>query len=205
MTSPGQRNNESRKASAPAPLPGENPPPGHKHELAFIWKMAWVALFVLLPDQLSKWLVLRWLDAAEERLVVEGFFRFVHWTNRGAAWSLFNQFDGINMWLALFALVALVVLLLARHHFDVHTRGGQVALGLICGGIAGNLIDRFLHGHVIDFIYFFLERRGGGEIGFPAFNVADAAICTGVGLLLLMSWQKDQQAAASTPAPSRRN
>jgi signal peptidase II len=165
--------------------------------------MAQVALAVLVTDQLSKWMVLSWLNAAEERLVVEGFFRFVHWTNRGAAWSLFNQFEGINLWLALFALVALVVLLLARHQFDVHTRGGQVALGLLCGGIAGNVIDRFVHGHVIDFVYFFLERRGAGEIGFPAFNVADAAICTGVGLLLLLSWQKDQRAPATPSASSR--
>jgi signal peptidase II len=165
--------------------------------------MAWVALAVLATDQLTKWMVLRWLDAAEERVVVEGFFRFVHWTNRGAAWSLLNDFDGINLWLAIFAVVALVVLLLARHHFDVHTRGGQVALGLICGGIAGNLIDRFVHGHVIDFIYFYVERRGAGEIGFPAFNVADTAICTGVGLLLLLSWQKDHSAAATAGAISR--
>jgi len=163
--------------------------------------MAWLALSILIADQFTKWLVLRWLDAAEERVVVDGFFRFVHWTNRGAAWSLFNQFEGSNMWLALFALVALVVLLLARHHFDVHTRGGQIALGLICGGIAGNLIDRAVHGHVIDFIYFYIDRRGAGEIGFPAFNVADAAICSGVGLLLLMSWQKDHASAARPGAP----
>lgn len=160
--------------------------------------MAGVALAVLLADQSSKWMVLRWLDTAEERVVVEGFFRFVHWTNRGAAWSLFNQFEGVNLWLALFALVALVVLLMARHHFDVHTSSGQVALGLICGGILGNLIDRFVHGHVIDFIYFYLERRGSYELGFPAFNVADAAICTGVGLLLLLSWQKDHAASPTS-------
>ena len=66
------------------------------------------------------------------------------------------------------------------------------------GGIAGNLVDRFTHRHVVDFIYFYIARRGGGEIGFPAFNVADSAICTGVALLFLLSWQKDQ--AAASPA-----
>jgi signal peptidase II len=96
--------------------------------------------------------------------------------------------------LAVFALLALIVLFLTRHHFDVHTRAGQVALGIISGGIAGNLLDRFLHGYVIDFIYFYLERRGAGDLGFPAFNVADTAICTGVALLFLLSWQKDAAA-----------
>ncbi|MEN9675534.1 MAG: hypothetical protein RIS76_1430, partial [Verrucomicrobiota bacterium] len=47
--------------------------------------------------------------------------------------------------------------------------------------------------HVIDFLRFYLQPRGGGEVGFPAFNVADMAICTGVGLLILLSWQNDPQ------------
>jgi len=203
MTSPGRSPTDNPEVSFISQDHREHPLSVPNRERDFVWRMAWVALAVLVTDQLSKWMVLRWLDAAEERVVVEGFFRFVHWTNRGAAWSLFNQFDGINLWLAIFALVALVVLLLARHHFDVHTRGGQVALGLICGGIAGNLVDRFVQGHVIDFVYFYLERRGAGEIGFPAFNVADAAICTGVGLLFLMSWQKDHRIPADAGAVSR--
>jgi signal peptidase II len=153
--------------------------------------MGLVALLVTVVDQLTKMAVLRWLGVAEERVVIEGFFRIVHWTNRGAAWSLFNQASSSNLWLALFAVVALVVLFIVRRHFDVHTVVGQVALGLVFGGIVGNLMDRFLQGHVIDFLYFYLERRGGGELGFPAFNIADTAICTGVALVFLMSWQKD--------------
>jgi lipoprotein signal peptidase len=50
---------------------------------------------------------------------------------------------------------------------------------------------------VVDFLYFYLERRGGGEAGFPAFNVADAAICTGVGLIFLASLRNGQ----AKPAP----
>jgi signal peptidase II len=155
-----------------------------------------IAFLVLLFDQVTKAAVLRFLGVAEERVIIEGFFKFVHWTNRGAAWSLFNEFTSSNQWLALFALVALVVLVLSRRHFDYHTRPGQLALGLICGGIVGNLIDRFVHGHVIDFIYFYLNRRGGGELGFPAFNVADSAICSGVLLLFLLSWGKDTAKSA---------
>jgi len=78
---------------------------------------------------------------------------------------------------------------------------GQISLGLIFGGIAGNLVDRFAHGHVIDFLRFYVNRRGAGEIGFPAFNVADTAICTGVGLLFLLSWQKDHDPAGPENEP----
>lgn len=160
-------------------------------------RMVAVALTVLALDQLTKLAVLKFLGYSKERVVVEGFFKFVHWGNTGAAWSFFTQFADSNQWLAVFALLALLVLFATRHHFDSHTLPGQISLGLIFGGIAGNLIDRFVHGHVIDFLRFYINRRGGGEAGFPAFNVADTAICTGVGLLFLLSWQKDR---GTTPA-----
>src|SRR6516162_9121657 len=133
-----------------------------------------VALAIIVLDQFTKLLVLKFLGYAQERSVIDGFFRLVHWANTGAAWSMFR---GNNNVLALVALVALVVLYLSRHHFDSRTLLGQVAFGLIFGGIVGNLLDRVLRGHVIDFLYFYLQQRGGNELGFPAFNVADSAIC----------------------------
>ncbi len=147
-----------------------------------------IALLVIAVDQLTKALVLRWLGYAEEKVVVDGFFKFVHWTNTGAAWSLFR---GRNELLAMIALLALVVLFFSRHHFDSRTLLGQIAFGLIFGGIVGNLIDRLVRRHVIDFLYFYLQQRGGGEIGFPAFNVADSAICTGVALVFLVTWKNE--------------
>lgn len=153
-------------------------------------RIALTAAVILALDQLTKLLVLRFLGYAQERVIVEGFFKFVHWGNTGAAWSLFY---GNNHLLAIISLVALLILFLTRHHFDAHMPLGQLALGLMFGGIVGNLIDRLMPSryHVIDFIYFHLNRRGGGELGFPAFNVADAAICTGVGLLFLLSWRRE--------------
>ena len=55
---------------------------------------------------------------------------------------------------------------------------------------------------MIDFIYFCFQRPRGSEIGFPAFNVADSAICTGVGLVFLITWQSDRKAKPAEPAPS---
>ncbi len=161
-----------------------------------------VALLVAGLDQLTKWIVLHLLGYAQEKVVVEGFFKFVHWGNTGAAWSLFR---GNNEALAVVALGALLVLFLSRHHFDSRTLLGQVAFGLIFGGILGNLIDRLFRHHVIDFLYFYLQPRGGSELGFPAFNVADSAICTGVGLVFLLTWKSEREPKGpeATPAKSK--
>ena len=81
---------------------------------------------------------------------------------------------------------------------------GQVALGLLFGGTLGNLLDRLLPSrrHVVDFLHFHVIKRSGAEAGFPAFNVADTAICVGVGLLLLLAMLPDRReagASATTP------
>lgn len=161
--------------------------------------MAALAATVFLVDQVTKFLVLGLLGFEEERVVVAGFFKFVHWGNTGAAWSLFRHNNGA---LAAISAMALIGLWVFRRHFESHRLLGQVALGLLFGGIAGNLLDRLLpsRNHVIDFLRFYLQPRGGGETGFPAFNVADMAICTGVGLLILLSWQNDSHRTVSPPA-----
>ncbi len=151
-------------------------------------RIALIAAGVFWLDQLTKYLVLQLLGKGQERVVIDGFFKFVHWGNTGAAWSMFR---GNNELLAIVALVALLALFLSRHHFDSRTLPGQMAFGLIFGGIAGNLTDRLLPSRreVIDFIYFYLRQRGGDEIGFPAFNVADSSICIGVALVFWMTWK----------------
>jgi signal peptidase II len=154
-------------------------------------RIAILAGIIVVVDQVTKLMVLNSLPYGRELVMIDGFFRFVHWGNTGAAWSMFH---GNNEILAIVSLVALLFLVIYRRHFDVRTWLGQVSMGLIFGGIVGNLIDRLFRDHVIDFLYFYLQQRGGKEIGFPAFNVADTAICTGVGLLFILSWRQDSQA-----------
>ena len=155
-----------------------------------------LAVAVLVADQISKWIVLKLLGPNEEYRVIDGFFKFVHWQNTGAAFSMFRHNNGI---LAVISLAALIALWFFRRHFEIHRIPGQIAIGLLLGGIAGNLIDRVLppRQHVIDFLYFHLHPRGGGELGFPAFNLADSAICIGVGLLIILSWS-----SGLTPTPT---
>jgi signal peptidase II len=157
--------------------------------------MLGVALAVATLDQLTKLLVLNLLGYTQERVLLDGFFKFVHWGNTGAAWSLFRNHNSL---LAVISLAALVVLYATRHHFHAGTGGGKIALGLLFGGILGNLFDRIIRHQVIDFLYFYINQRGGGEVGFPAFNVADSAICVGVGLLFLFSWQNEETRPKTT-------
>src|SRR5215471_11015044 len=98
-----------------------------------------LALVIYGLDQLTKWLVLQSLEQGQERILIPGFFKFVHWGNTGAAWSMFRGNNGL---LAIIALAALFVLFLTRHHFESKTTAGQIAFGLIFGGILGNLTDR---------------------------------------------------------------
>lgn len=155
-----------------------------------------VAISLYALDQLTKYIVLQLLGQWQERVIIPGFFKFVHWGNTGAAWSFLS---GNNKLLAAVAAVALVGLFLARKHFELRSRLGRFAFGLVLGGIAGNLTDRLLPGrqHVIDFLRFYLNTANG-EVGFPAFNVADSAICVGVTLIFWVSWRTER--AARLPA-----
>ncbi|HEV2318235.1 MAG TPA: signal peptidase II, partial [Verrucomicrobiae bacterium] len=154
-------------------------------------RIALLAFVIFALDQLTKWVVMRSLEPGDEKVIIPGFFKFVHWGNTGAAWSLFSGYNGA---LVLVALLAGVALFLTRHHFDSHRLIGQVAFGLIFGGIAGNLFDRLVRHEVVDFLRFYmLQRPFDTEIGFPAFNIADSAICTGVGLIFLITWKNEQR------------
>jgi|SRR4051812_7815763 signal peptidase II len=164
-------------------------------------RIALIAGIVTILDQLTKEIVRHCLEyASGEKVIIPGFFKFVHWGNTGAAWSLFRD---NNLLLAVVAIIALGILYVTRHHFDVRTPSSQLAFGLICGGIIGNLIDRLHVHYVIDFLYFYVQQRGGAEIGFPAFNVADSAICTGVGLIFLLTLKSERKPKPVESAPAK--
>ena len=156
-------------------------------------------LFLSLPlyalDQLTKHWVLRSIGPYDARIVVPDFFNLVNVTNTGAA---FGSFRGNNTFFVIISIIALVVVtvLLVRNRRSDPWR--DVSLALLLAGILGNLTDRLFRNSVIDFLYFYLIRRDGEEAGFPAFNVADSAICVGVGLLFFLSWRNESAKPAAT-------
>lgn len=141
-----------------------------------------IAALVVLLDRGTKWLVASRITLNDSIIVLPGFFRLTHVQNTGAAFGLFA--DSSSEWkvsiLVVFSLLALVVVsaLLWKNSHSMTITG--VGLSLILGGAVGNLWDRLISGHVVDFFDFYL-----GSYHWPAFNVADSAIV--VGALLLVS------------------
>ena len=138
-----------------------------------------VALIVILADQFAKTLILGMFQLNGSHTVTP-FFNIVRVHNTGAAFSFLAGATGWQRWffVGLGAVAAVVIVWMLRKH------GAQKifcwALALILGGALGNVIDRVLHGYVVDFIQ--VHWRGWY---FPSFNVADSAITIGAGLLIL--------------------
>jgi signal peptidase II len=145
-------------------------------------------LFLTLPlyalDQVTKQWILRSISLYDARSVVPDFFNLVNVPNTGAA---FGSFKGNNTFFVVISLIALVVvtILLVRHRRSDPWR--DVSLALLLAGILGNLTDRLLYGHVIDFLLFNLHIRFADP--WPAFNVADSCISIAVVLFIIHSFR----------------
>lgn len=161
-----------------------------KYKLSPDQTVALVSAIVAILDQITKLAVIEFLPLREDKNIIDGFFRLVYWGNTGAAWSLFVD---NNELLTVISLIALLFLFLNRNKFEITTKFGQIAMGMIFGGIVGNLVDRLTRGHVVDFLYFYVVQRSGNELGFPAFNLADLSICLGVGIMLVLILTKKDE------------
>ena len=138
-----------------------------------------IALVVVVLDQFTKTLILGWFRLGEARHVTD-FFNVVRVHNTGAAFSFLAGAAGWQRWFFVALGVAAAVFIVWMLRAQGHQRLFAWSLSLILGGAVGNVVDRLLHGHVIDFLDFHWGPRH-----FPAFNVADAAISVGAALLIL--------------------
>ena len=133
-------------------------------------------------DQITKLLIVRSFTLYESQDIFPGFFNLTYLVNNGAAFSILAGQPAL--WRQVFfvgaAAVALVLIGVAQRSFGRQSRVYSLALALIAGGAIGNLIDRIRLGHVIDFLDVYI-----GSYHWPAFNVADSAICIGVSLFLI--------------------
>jgi signal peptidase II len=149
-----------------------------------------ISAMIVALDLYSKSLVQKAFSYGEH-LTVTSFFDLVRYHNEGAAFSFLANAGGWQKWFftAITAIAVIVITyLLVKHHVEKLFCSG---LALVLGGAIGNLYDRLTLGYVVDFLYFHID-----ELYWPAFNVADSAICVGVGLLLLDSLKKQQPVAA---------
>jgi signal peptidase II len=136
-----------------------------------------LGLAVVLLDQLTKQWIRSAFVYAESRPVIDGFFNLTYVRNDGAAW---NMLSGHGIILILISVAVLVLLVIYRRAFLEEQFSHKILLGLMVGGIVGNLIDRIRFGWVTDFLDFQF-----GTYHYPSFNIADAAICIAVGLYIL--------------------
>lgn len=143
-----------------------------------------VALPLYLLDQLSKWLVLRNISPEEIVPIIPGFFSLVQVHNTGAAFGMLSNNNAFFIGLSSLAMIVLAVLTWRGYFQDLLA---QWAGAILVAGVAGNLTDRLLHGHVVDFLDFILPWYGR----WPAFNVADSCICVAAGLLIISSFRAD--------------
>ena len=191
-------NQPIQESSEPRPSPsgGEARPSKIENQKSKLQRLLayrrfWVVAVVLLTlDQVTKLLINARLPLGSYGPtgipIFPGFFNLVHVGNTGAAWSMFS---GQSTLLALLACSTLVAIFFWRRHLGLHSVAVQSAFGLLCGGVIGNLVDRLVHHHVIDFIDLHF-----GTYVYPTFNVADSGICIGVFWYVLWSIRQPESA-----------
>lgn len=159
-------------------------------EKFFLWLSVGIALLLLLLDQGTKLWVERTFELHESRPLIEGWLSFTSVRNYGAAWSMLSGHGWLLLVIALAALAAI------WWFFQPLTEGWPercLAAFVVVSGILGNSIDRLWRGAVVDFIdvhYHNIWR-------YPVFNVADIAICTGVGIFVLSTFLRPEKRKAA--------
>ncbi|GAA0353087.1 signal peptidase II [Bowmanella denitrificans] len=149
-------------------------------------RFLWLSAVVILIDQLTKLLV---VDAMQlyQSIPLVPFFNFTYVHNYGAAFSFLSNAGGWQRWFFTGIAVTVSVLIL---YWLRQSKREQVllpcAFALILGGALGNLIDRMAYGYVVDFLDFYV-----GNWHWPAFNIADSAICVGAALLIIDAFRNN--------------
>ena len=156
-----------------------------------------IVVLVALLDQITKRLVVAEMELYETIPVIPDLLNLTHIRNTGVAFGMFNaaEFAYKPLVVSVLALAALVGVGLYASQLPAANRLARVGLALILGGAAGNLIDRARQGYVVDFVDAYWNNWH-----FWAFNVADAAISVGVGLLIIDLFRPEAPAAPAPPA-----
>lgn len=159
-----------------------------------------IALGVFGLDRGSKWLVDTSFGAYDTKTVIPGFFNIVHSQNPGVAFGIFADSASHSRTPVLIALSIAAVLLLAAMLWRIQRLDNASAIGLalIFGGAMGNVFDRVTAGSVTDFLDFY-----AGSYHWYTFNVADASICIGAGLLILSMLRVERPNPGSSPGKDR--
>jgi signal peptidase II len=159
--------------------------------------LAAISLTIYALDQATKWWTVTAYDGGHlPRTVIPGYFDLVYWQNTGAAFSIGHGNNWVFIGLSIVALIGFLIAWQRGVFKDAMSRWG---VALLIGGILGNVTDRIIHGHVVDFLLFDLHVRFADP--WPAFNVADSAICIAVGLFIVSSFRAEKGVEAGSGTP----
>jgi signal peptidase II len=161
---------------------------------------ALISLIVIAFDAFTKRLIISNFELHDARQIIDNFFQLVYVQNTGAAFGIGANSTSkfVPLLLNSGAIVVFFVVVAYSLRATVQDRMLQTGLHLILGGAIGNLIDRFRYGSVVDFLDFYVVL-GGQEHHWPAFNVADSAICVGI-VLLFVDMRRSPAPLGRTPA-----
>ena len=159
-------------------------------------RLMWlISLPLYALDHVTKLLVIRHIAPEEPRIIVPEFFALVFVTNTGAAFGSFKNNNAFFIVLSCAALLFIFSMFLRKRPPDAWR---DVSLALLLAGVMGNLTDRLLYGHVIDFLLFDLHVPFAHP--FPAFNVADSCICIAVFCFIVHSFRQGNTEASKAGA-----
>ncbi|RID87244.1 lipoprotein signal peptidase [Peribacillus asahii] len=149
-----------------------------------------IALFVIVMDQLTKWMIVKRMEYGESIEVIENLLYITSHRNRGAAWGILEG----QMWFFYAITVAVIIALV----YYIQKMAKQsvligVSLAFMLGGAIGNFIDRVFRQEVVDFVHTYIFTYS-----FPIFNIADAALTIGVGLLIIYMILEEKLAKEKT-------
>ncbi|MGG0237553.1 signal peptidase II [Bacillus rhizoplanae] len=138
-----------------------------------------IALFVIVIDQVSKWIIVKEMDLGESIPIIDNVLYITSHRNTGAAWGILEN----RMWFFYVITVIFVIfIVIYMQKFAKTDKLLGISLGLILGGAIGNFIDRVFRKEVVDFIHTYIF-----SYNFPVFNVADSALCVGVMLIIIQT------------------
>ncbi|MGM8364206.1 signal peptidase II [Virgibacillus sp. W0181] len=135
-----------------------------------------IAVFVIIFDQITKWVVVKKMDLYEQIPVIDNFFYLTSHRNKGAAWGILQD------QMMFFYIITIVVVIGIIYYMEKHARESKllaISLSLILGGAIGNFIDRLFRKEVVDFFDFIIFTYD-----YPIFNIADSSLVVGVILMI---------------------
>ncbi len=151
--------------------------PRSNEEVRLLMLSSGIAFFLLIIDQITKLMVEQRMRLGQSIEIIKGFFSLTFVTNKGAAWGMFHGYGMILFFIGIAVMAAAIYFL--RKLCDGY-RERYIAILAVLSGVAGNSIDRVWRGEVVDFLDCYIKNHH-----WPAFNIADCAICVGIFIYMV--------------------